>query len=212
MIILVSRMLHSERSCGIMGMNYSTQGLKDISHLKTARLIGFMRNYRHELLHSKTSWGIGVDLRKIKSWPRPLSLSDITSFLGLDGYNRRFVEGFSSIGSPLTTFTQKKAKFIWSEACEKSFQELKDRLTSTLVLTLPEGTYSFVVYCDASRSGLGCVLMQNGKVIAYASRQLKIHEKNKSYSNETSLDWLSKDTFPWIMRISKKRLLCGNYA
>ncbi|WMV29489.1 hypothetical protein MTR67_022874 [Solanum verrucosum] len=86
------------------------------------------------------------------------------------GYYRRFVEGFSSIVSPLTTLTQKKAKFIWSEACEKSFQELKDRLTSAPVLTLPDETNGFVVYCDASRIELGCVLMQNGKFIAYASR------------------------------------------
>ncbi|WMV41068.1 hypothetical protein MTR67_034453 [Solanum verrucosum] len=74
--------------------------------------------------------------------------------------------------------TQKKAKFIWSDAYEKSFQELKDRLTSASVLTLSESTNVFVVYCDASRVGLGCVLMQNGKVIAYASRKLKVHEKN----------------------------------
>ncbi|WMV27895.1 hypothetical protein MTR67_021280 [Solanum verrucosum] len=69
-------------------------------------------------------------------------------------------------------------KFQWSKACEKSFLELKKRLNTTPVLTLPEGTQGFVVYCDASRVGLGCVLMQNGKVIAYASRQLKVHEKN----------------------------------
>ncbi|WMV58508.1 hypothetical protein MTR67_051893 [Solanum verrucosum] len=73
--------------------------------------------------------------------------------------------------------TQNKAKFIWSEAYEKSFQKLKDRFTSTSVLTLPEGTDGFVVYCDSSKVGVGCVLMQNGKVIAYASRQLEIHEK-----------------------------------
>ncbi|WMV41657.1 hypothetical protein MTR67_035042 [Solanum verrucosum] len=72
---------------------------------------------------------------------------------------RRFVEGFSSIASPLTALTQKKAKFIWPEAGEKSFQELKDRLTSASMLTLPEGTDDFVVYCDTSRIGLGCVLM-----------------------------------------------------
>ncbi|WMV26382.1 hypothetical protein MTR67_019767, partial [Solanum verrucosum] len=94
-------------------------------------------------------------------------------FLGLANYYRRFVEGFSSISSPLTTLTKQKSKFEWSEACEKSFQELKDRLTSGLVLTLPEGTNGFVVYCDASRVGLGCVLMQNGKMIIYASRTLK---------------------------------------
>ncbi|KAH0722292.1 hypothetical protein KY290_004974 [Solanum tuberosum] len=131
--------------------------------------------------HIVSNKGIEVDPKKtnaFKSWPRPLTPSDIRSFLGLAGYYRRFVEGFSSIASPLTTLTQKKAKFVWSEACEKNFQELKDRLTSASVLTLPEGTNGFVVYCDASRVGLGCVLMQNGKVIAYASRQLKVHEKN----------------------------------
>ncbi|WMV46430.1 hypothetical protein MTR67_039815 [Solanum verrucosum] len=89
-----------------------------------------------------------------------------------------FVEGFSSISSPLTALTQKKVRFVWSEACEKSFQELKDRLTSTLVLTLLEGFDGFVVYYYDSRIGLGCVLMQNEKVIAYTLRQLKTHEKN----------------------------------
>ena len=131
--------------------------------------------------HIVSSEGIEVDPKKtdaVKSWPRPLSPSDIRSFLGLAGYYRRFVEGFSSIASPLTALTQKKSKFEWSESCEKSFQLLKDKLTSAPVLTLPEGTEGFVVYCDASRVGLGCVLMQHGKVIAYVSRQLKVHEKN----------------------------------
>ncbi|WMV29624.1 hypothetical protein MTR67_023009, partial [Solanum verrucosum] len=94
------------------------------------------------------------------------------------GYCLRFVEGFSSIVSPLTTLTQKKEEFVWSEACEKRFQELKDKLTSAPVLTLSYGTDGFVVYCDASRVGLGCVLMQHSKVIPYASRQLKVHEMN----------------------------------
>ncbi|WMV14113.1 hypothetical protein MTR67_007498 [Solanum verrucosum] len=121
--------------------------------------------------------GLEVDPKKtdaVKSWPRPLTPSDIRSFLSLVGYYRSFVEGFSLIASPSTPLTQKKVKFIWSKACEKYFQELKDRLTSAPALTLPEGTGG----CDASRIGLGCVLMQNRKVIAYASRQLKIHEKN----------------------------------
>ncbi|WMV09328.1 hypothetical protein MTR67_002713 [Solanum verrucosum] len=131
--------------------------------------------------HIVSSKGFEVDPKKTdadKSWPRPLSLLDIRSFLGLVGYYRRFVEGFSLIASPLTTLIQKKAKFIWFEEYEKSFQKLKDRLTSAPVLTLPEGTDGFVVYCDTLRIGLGCVLMKNGKVIAYASRQLMIHEKN----------------------------------
>ncbi|WMV29835.1 hypothetical protein MTR67_023220 [Solanum verrucosum] len=100
--------------------------------------------------------GIRVDPRKmkvVKSWLRPLTPSDIRSFLGLAGYYRGFVEGFSSIVSPMTALTQNKVKFIWSEACEKSFQELKDRHTFALVLTLPKGTDGFVVYYDASRLG-----------------------------------------------------------
>ncbi|WMV42529.1 hypothetical protein MTR67_035914 [Solanum verrucosum] len=131
--------------------------------------------------HIVSSKGIQVDSQKIeavKQWPRPTSATNIGSFLGLAGYYRRFVEGFSSIASPLTKLTQKKVKFQWSDDCEKSFAELKIRLTTTPVLTLPEGSDGYVIYCDASRVGLGCVLMQRGKVIAYASRQLKVHEKN----------------------------------
>ncbi|XP_059307043.1 uncharacterized protein LOC132058603 [Lycium ferocissimum] len=131
--------------------------------------------------HVVTGDGIKVDPQKIaavKDWPRPTSATEIRSFLGLANYYRKFVEGFSSIASPLTKLTQKTAKFQWSEACERSFQELKTRLTSAPILTLPSGSGGYVVYCDASRIGLGCVLMQNGKVIAYASRQLKKHEKN----------------------------------
>ncbi|WMV54854.1 hypothetical protein MTR67_048239 [Solanum verrucosum] len=122
--------------------------------------------------------GIEVDPKKtdtVKGWRRPLTPTNIRRFLGLASYYRRLVEDFSSIASPLTTLTQEKAKFEWLETCEKSFRELKDRLTSTPVLTLSEGTDRFVVYCEASRVGLGCVLMQRGKMI---SRQLKVHENN----------------------------------
>ena len=94
------------------------------------------------------------------------------------GYYRKFVEGFSKIATPLTRLTKKEEPFLWSEACQQSFDELKRRLTSAPVLTLPSEQDGFVVYCDASRQGLGCVLMQNNKVIAYASRQLKKHEQN----------------------------------
>ncbi|WMV08868.1 hypothetical protein MTR67_002253 [Solanum verrucosum] len=125
--------------------------------------------------------GIRVDTQKIeavKNWPRPTTPTEVRSFLGLAGYYRRFVEGFASISAPLTKLKQKEVKFQWSDACERSFQELKNKLTSTPVLVLPEGTEGYVVYCDASGVGLGCVLMQHGKVIAYASRQLRSHEKN----------------------------------
>ena len=114
----------------------------------------------------------------MKQWPRPTFAIDIRSFLGLAGYYRRFVEGFTSIASPLTRLTQKIVKFQLSDDCEKSFVELKTRLSTTPVLTLPNGSDGYVVYCDASRVGLGCVLMQRDKVISYASRKLNVHEKN----------------------------------
>ena len=88
------------------------------------------------------------------------------------------MKDFSRIVAPLTRLTHKKIKFDWSHACERSFQELKDRLTFALVLALPSGSGGFSVYCDAFRVGLGCVLMQSDRVIAYASRQLKKHEQN----------------------------------
>ena len=98
--------------------------------------------------------------------------------MGLVGYYGRFFEGFSSISSSLTNLSEKTVKFQWSEACEKNFQELKKRLSIAPVLTLPNGTQGFVVNCDVSRVCLGCVLIQNDKVIAYVSIQLKVHEKN----------------------------------
>ena len=90
----------------------------------------------------------------------------------------KFIEGFSTIASPLTKLTRKEVRFVWLEECETSFRELKESLTSTLVLALPSRTKGFVVYSDASKGGLGCVLMQHGRVIAYASSQLKSHEVN----------------------------------
>ena len=103
--------------------------------------------------HVVSGEGIKVDPKKteaVKNWPRPLSPSDIKSFLGLDGYYRRFIEGFASIASPMMRLTQKKVKFAWTDACEKSFQILKDKLTSAPILTLPDGVEGFMVYCDAS--------------------------------------------------------------
>ncbi|GJV69560.1 putative reverse transcriptase domain-containing protein [Tanacetum coccineum] len=96
----------------------------------------------------------------------------------LAGYYRRFIEEFSKIAKPLTVLTQKSKTFDWGEEQENAFQTLKDKLCNAPVLALPDGPEDFVVYCDASGLGLGCVLMKKGKVIAYASRQLKVHEKN----------------------------------
>ena len=116
---------------------------------------------------------ITVDPSKIEAvvnWVRPTNVSEVRSFLGLASYYRRFVEGFSCIATPLTRLTRKNAKFEWTNECERSFQELKQRLVSAPVLTIPSSPSGFVIYSDASHKGLGCVLMQHGKVVAYASR------------------------------------------
>ena len=131
--------------------------------------------------HIISAKGIFVDPQKIEAivnWQPPTNVIEIRSFLGLAGYYRKFVEGFSKIATPLTRLIRKEEKFIWSDECQHNFDELKHRLTSATVLTLPSGSEGFVVYCDASRQGLGCVLMQHERVIAYASRQLRKHEQN----------------------------------
>ena len=118
--------------------------------------------------------GIAVDPSKVDAvlrWETTNSVTEIRSFLGLDGYYRRFIEGFSKLALPLTKLTCKGAAFVWDVKCEESFTELKKRLTSAPIFTLPNPGEPFVVYCDASKMGLGGVLMQNGKVVAYASRQ-----------------------------------------
>ena len=125
--------------------------------------------------------GVSVAPQKIEAvvnWKPPKNVSEVRSFLCLAGYYRKFVEGFSKIAAPLTKLTRKDVKYDWVDACQQSFKELKGRLTSAPVLALPNGRDGFVVYSDASRQGLGCVLMQNDRVIAYASRQLKKHEEN----------------------------------
>ena len=125
--------------------------------------------------------GVSVDPQKIEAIVNlkpPTNVTEIRSFLGLVGYYRKFVEGFSKLVAPLTKLTRKEEKFVWSEACQQSFDELKRKLTSALVLTLPSEQDGYIVYCDASKQGLGCVLMQHENVIAYASRQLKKHEQN----------------------------------
>ena len=129
--------------------------------------------------HVLSAEGVAVDPAKIeamKEWEQPRNVTEIRSFLGLAGYYRRFIENFSKIARPMTNLLKKTKEFEWTPECERSFQELKQKLTTTPVLALPNISKDFVVYCDASRQGLGCVLMQDGRVIAYASRQLKEHE------------------------------------
>ncbi|KAA0037396.1 DNA/RNA polymerases superfamily protein [Cucumis melo var. makuwa] len=129
--------------------------------------------------HVVSAKGVSVDPQKVEAvvnWERPTSAIEVRSFLGLIGYYRCFIEDFSRLALPLTALTRKNAKFEWSDKCEQSFQELKKRLVTAPILALSVTGKDYVIYCDASRLGLGCVLMQDGNVIAYASRQLKKHE------------------------------------
>ncbi|WVZ89427.1 hypothetical protein U9M48_035838 [Paspalum notatum var. saurae] len=131
--------------------------------------------------HILSEKGVAVDPSKVKdvlNWKQPETVTEIRSFLGLAGYYRRFIKDFSKIAKPMTSLTKKNAKFVWGPKCEDGFRELKKLLTTAPVLAQPDVTKPFDVYCDASGQGLGCVLMQEGRVIAYASRQLRKHEAN----------------------------------
>jgi len=131
--------------------------------------------------HVISAQGIAMDPAKVKvvvKWESPKSATEIRSFVGLAGYYRRFIEGFSKIVAPLTLLTRKDHPFTWTDQCEEGFQELKRRLTSAPILVIPDVGKPFEIYCDASNLGLGCVLIQEKKAVAYASRQLKVHERN----------------------------------
>lgn len=127
--------------------------------------------------------GIKVDKSKaddVLKWDSPTSRTEVRSFLGLAGYYRRFIQDFSKITTPLTKLTRKNVEFKWENKQENEFQLLKEKLSQAPILVLPkgnEGNEDMVVYCDASQCGLGCVLMQRGKVLSYASRQLKKYDK-----------------------------------
>nr|GEZ85293.1 reverse transcriptase domain-containing protein [Tanacetum cinerariifolium] len=124
-----------------------------------------------------------IDLRSakiesVKDWASPKTPTEIHQFLGLTRYYQRFIEGFSKIAKSMTKLTQKGIKYDWGEKEESAFQLIKQKLCSVPILALPDGSEDFVVYCNASHKGLGAVLMKREKVIAYASRQLKVHERN----------------------------------
>ncbi|GKA71064.1 putative reverse transcriptase domain-containing protein [Tanacetum coccineum] len=134
-----------------------------------------------ELLKKEEFQGIHVDAAKIKSirdWASPKTPTEIRQYLGLVGYYIICIKGFSKIAKSMTKLTQKGVKFDWGDKQEAAFQLIKQKLCSAPILALPEGSEDFIVYYDASIKGLGTVLMQREKVVAYASRQLKIHEKN----------------------------------
>ncbi|KAK1648744.1 hypothetical protein QYE76_066549 [Lolium multiflorum] len=125
--------------------------------------------------------GIAVNPSKVAAvleWEAPKNVKEIQGFLGMAGYYRRFIEGFSKIAGPMTKLLRKNTPFFWSDECEQSFQTLKEKLTTTSVLAVPEVGKDYTIYCDASKHGLGCVLMQDRKVISYRSRQLRPQEVN----------------------------------
>jgi ribonuclease HI len=131
--------------------------------------------------HIISAGGVSVDPSKVRdvlNWIPPTTASEIQSFLGLVGYYRWFIKDFSKIAKPMTKLLEKNKTFEWTTKCQASFEELRKRLTSAQVLVLPDLTKKFDIYCDASHQGLGCVLMQQGQVVCYASRQLRKHEEN----------------------------------
>lgn len=173
---------------------YSRSEVEHVEHLRT-----IIQTFRDHKLYAKISkcefWlkkvafldhivsgeVISVDPTKVSAvndWPAPRTVSEVRSFLGLAGYSRRFINDFSKIAGMMTQLTRKDLKFVWSDECKQAFIELKDRLTSSPVLTLPDRTGGFEVHCDASGKGLGCMLHQRGKVVGFASRLLKTHEQN----------------------------------
>ena len=106
----------------------------------------------------------------VLDWQAPTTVTEIRSFLGLAGYYRKFIQDFSKIATPLTQLTKNGVQYIWSTQCQEAFELLKRKLTSILVLVIPSSDRCYVVYTDASLLGLGGVLMQTQRVIAYASR------------------------------------------
>jgi hypothetical protein len=117
--------------------------------------------------------GITVDPSKVSDvldWEPPTSVTQVRSFLGLVGYYQRFIPNFSKISKPITELLKKGNKYVWSKDCDEAFNTLKKFLTTSLVLAHPDIAKPFDVYCDASGTSLGCVLMQEGRVISYSSQ------------------------------------------
>ena len=117
-------------------------------------------------------------VKEIVVWSIPTTVTEVRSFLGLVGYYRRFIEGFSTIAKPMISLLEMGREFKWDEKCQDSFDQLKKRMMSPSVLVMPDLQKGFDIYCDACGHGFGCVLMQEGPVIAYVSRQLRKRKLN----------------------------------
>ncbi|KAK1683712.1 hypothetical protein QYE76_044560 [Lolium multiflorum] len=171
--------LHDEMQTVLVNIPFAyLEALVDSAIQMEGKLNQANENHKRRMANQR---GIAVDPAKIKTvmeWQAPTTQTEVRAFLGLAGYYRRFVEGFSSIARPMTQLLKKDRKFEWTDKCEESFQQLKSRLTTASILIMPDIAKPFDVYCDASKTGLGCVLMQEGKVVSYLSRQLKQHEED----------------------------------
>jgi hypothetical protein len=137
---------------------------------------------------------LAVDPKKVAdilNWKAPTDARGIKSLIGMAGYYQRFIEGFSKIAKPMTALLGNKVELKWTQKCQEAFEVLKEKLTTTPVLVLPDVHKPFSVYCDACYTGLGCVLMQEGRVVAYSSRQLKVHEKNYPIHDLELAQWFT---------------------
>lgn len=119
-------------------------------------------------------------IRTIMEWPIPKDVGDITSFMGLAGYYRRFVEGFSRVAYPITSLQKKGRTFRWTLECQQGFEQLKHLLTTAPILSIADPSNDYVVCSDTSKEGVGGVLMQEERVTTYESRKLKEHEHKYS--------------------------------
>ena len=138
----------------------------------------FYQKQIHYLGHLISKDGIVVDLEKIEAireWSASKNVTEVISFMGLAGYYRRFIEGFSKIAHPITSLKRKGVKFQWTLECEKSFKHLKQLLTSAPIIRIVDPNEDFIVCTNACKEGLGGVLSQNGHVVCYESRKLKEH-------------------------------------
>jgi hypothetical protein len=141
----------------------------------------FFQKKIHYLGHVISKEGVVVDPNKIRSimeWPTPKDISDIRSFMGLAGYYRRFIKGFSKIGFPITALQKKRVKFLWTPKCEERFWTLKHLLTHAPMLKIVDPETEFLMCNDACKEGIGGVLMQEGNVVCYESQKLNEHEVN----------------------------------
>jgi hypothetical protein len=176
-ILIYSQMMeeHDEHLCLVL------QCLRENKLYGKLSKCSFYQSKIHYLGHVISNEGIIMDPAKVKAimeWPAPTNVSEVHSFMGLAGYYRRFIEGFSKIANPITKLQKKNKKFVWTKKCAEAFRRLKELLKTTPILKVPDMDANFLVCTDASKEGLGGVLMQDGRVISYISRNLRRHEEN----------------------------------